>query len=224
MGCFSGRLMSAASDQKLFCKLCSPFCCSFDEVVEEKVISPVLFLRHLDSSYTIFLNCDFEHHWLVSPILELMEMKLYCMYAVSQHISLLFFFFNLFIYGCVGLHCCMWASLVSVSGVSPSGTVWASHCCDLGCYGVWAVSFSSRNPWTVKYQLRSCSAQAELPHAMRYLPRPGIQTVPYIGRQILYHCILYQGSPMTAYFYKANGKTFSLRWNLEKGYHLCCIM
>ena len=40
MGCFSGRLMSAASDQKLFCKVCSPFCCSFDEFVEEKVISP----------------------------------------------------------------------------------------------------------------------------------------------------------------------------------------
>ena len=40
MGCFSGRLMSSASDQKLFCKLSSPFCCSFDEFVEEKVISP----------------------------------------------------------------------------------------------------------------------------------------------------------------------------------------
>ena len=40
MGCFSGRLTSAASDQKLFCKLCSPFCCSFDEFVGEKVISP----------------------------------------------------------------------------------------------------------------------------------------------------------------------------------------
>ena len=40
IGCFSGRLMSAASDQKLFCKLCSPFCCSFNEFVEEKVISP----------------------------------------------------------------------------------------------------------------------------------------------------------------------------------------
>ena len=40
MGCFYGRLMSAASDQKLFCKLSSPFCCSFDEFVEEKVISP----------------------------------------------------------------------------------------------------------------------------------------------------------------------------------------
>ena len=40
MGCFSGRLMSSASDQKLFCKLSSPFCCSFDEFIEEKVISP----------------------------------------------------------------------------------------------------------------------------------------------------------------------------------------
>ena len=40
MGCFSGRLMSAASDQKLFCKLCSPFRCSFNEFVEEKVITP----------------------------------------------------------------------------------------------------------------------------------------------------------------------------------------
>ena len=40
MGCFSGRLMSAASDQRLFCKLCSPFCCSFNEFVEEKVITP----------------------------------------------------------------------------------------------------------------------------------------------------------------------------------------
>ena len=40
MGCFPGRLMSAASDQKLFCKLCSPFNCSFDEFVGEKVVSP----------------------------------------------------------------------------------------------------------------------------------------------------------------------------------------
>ena len=43
MGCFSGRLMSAASDQKLFCKLCSLFCHSFDEFVEEKMISPSYF-------------------------------------------------------------------------------------------------------------------------------------------------------------------------------------
>ena len=40
MGCFSGRLMSAASDQNLFCGLCSAFNCSFDEFVGEKVVSP----------------------------------------------------------------------------------------------------------------------------------------------------------------------------------------
>ena len=40
MGYFSERLMSSASDQKLFCKLSSPFSCSFDGFVEEKVISP----------------------------------------------------------------------------------------------------------------------------------------------------------------------------------------
>ena len=40
MGCFSGHLMSAASDHKLFCELCSAFNCSFDKFVGEKVVSP----------------------------------------------------------------------------------------------------------------------------------------------------------------------------------------
>ena len=40
MGCFSGRLMSSASDQKLFCEICSAFSYSFDEFVGEKVVSP----------------------------------------------------------------------------------------------------------------------------------------------------------------------------------------
>ena len=40
MGCFSGRLMSSASDQKLFCDVCSAFKCSFDEFLGEKVVSP----------------------------------------------------------------------------------------------------------------------------------------------------------------------------------------
>ena len=39
MGCFSGLLMSSASDQKLFCEVCSAFNCSFDEFVGEKVVS-----------------------------------------------------------------------------------------------------------------------------------------------------------------------------------------
>ena len=40
MGCFSGRLMSSARDQKLFCEVCSAFNCSFHEFVGEKVVSP----------------------------------------------------------------------------------------------------------------------------------------------------------------------------------------
>ena len=39
MGCFSWHLISSASDQKLFCGVCSVFKCSFDELVGEKVIS-----------------------------------------------------------------------------------------------------------------------------------------------------------------------------------------
>ena len=39
MGCFSGHLMSSASDQKLFCEVCSAFS-SFDEFVGEKEVSP----------------------------------------------------------------------------------------------------------------------------------------------------------------------------------------
>ena len=40
MGCLSGRLVSSASVQKLFCGIRSVFKCSFDEFVWEKVVSP----------------------------------------------------------------------------------------------------------------------------------------------------------------------------------------
>ena len=40
MGCFFGCLMASASVQKLFYGICSPFKCSFDEFVGEKVFSP----------------------------------------------------------------------------------------------------------------------------------------------------------------------------------------
>ena len=64
MGCFSGCLMSAASDQNLFCKLSSPFCCSFDEFVEEKVISPSYSSAILTPppvlSYSFFLSLLFS--------------------------------------------------------------------------------------------------------------------------------------------------------------------
>ena len=47
MGCFSGRLMSSASDQKLFCEVCSAFNCSFDEFLRGESGLPILFLCHL---------------------------------------------------------------------------------------------------------------------------------------------------------------------------------
>ena len=40
MVCFSGCLMTSASDQKLFCEVFSAFNCSFNEFVGEKVVSP----------------------------------------------------------------------------------------------------------------------------------------------------------------------------------------
>ena len=40
MDCFSGRLMSSASNQKLFWAVCSAFKCSFNEFVGEKAVSP----------------------------------------------------------------------------------------------------------------------------------------------------------------------------------------
>ena len=40
MGCFSGHLVSSASDQKLFCEICSVFNCFFDEFVGKNVVSP----------------------------------------------------------------------------------------------------------------------------------------------------------------------------------------
>ena len=62
MGCFSGHLMTSASDQKLFCEVCSAFSYSFDEFVREKVVSPsyssailappLLFFLWVPSSFT----------------------------------------------------------------------------------------------------------------------------------------------------------------------------
>ena len=40
IGCFSGHLMSSASDKKLFCAVCSAFKYYFNEFVGEKVVSP----------------------------------------------------------------------------------------------------------------------------------------------------------------------------------------
>ena len=52
MGCFSGCLMSSASNQNLFFTVCSAFKCSFDEFMGEKVVSPSYSsaIDHFDTS------------------------------------------------------------------------------------------------------------------------------------------------------------------------------
>ena len=57
MGCFSGRLMSSASGQKLFCEVCSAFRCSFDEFVGEKVVSP----SYSSAIFSVFPDWDISH-------------------------------------------------------------------------------------------------------------------------------------------------------------------
>ena len=62
MGCFSARLITSASDQKLFCEVCSAFSCSFDEFVGEKVVSP---------SYSSTMLAPPEEGFLISPCYSL---------------------------------------------------------------------------------------------------------------------------------------------------------
>ena len=61
MGCFSGCLMSSASDQKLFCEICSANLLKFVQmffrwICREESGLPVLFLRHLSSSLNFTLK------------------------------------------------------------------------------------------------------------------------------------------------------------------------
>ena len=64
MICFSGRLMSIASIQKLFCGVCSALKCSFDEFVREKVVSPSYSSAILGPppSYIFFFFCFDEFY------------------------------------------------------------------------------------------------------------------------------------------------------------------
>ena len=53
MGCLSGCLMSSVSIQKLFCRICSAFKCSFSEFVGRESGLPVLFLCHLRTTASL---------------------------------------------------------------------------------------------------------------------------------------------------------------------------
>ena len=95
MGCFSGRLMSAASDQKLFCELCSPFNCSFHEFVGEKVVSPSysttifrnvsILIKLFDFSFWSFKNSLY--------ILSTCPYHIYDLQKFSPYLHVVFYFF-----------------------------------------------------------------------------------------------------------------------------------
>ena len=63
MGCLSGCLMSSASIQKLFCRICSDFKCPFNEFGGESGL-PVLFLCHLRTTSEVFtiINCTMRNN------------------------------------------------------------------------------------------------------------------------------------------------------------------
>ena len=65
MGCFSGHLMSSASDQKLFCGVCSAFKCSFDEFVGEKVVSLSYSSAILAPPINLFLKCELRFSFVL---------------------------------------------------------------------------------------------------------------------------------------------------------------
>ena len=62
MGCFLVCLMSSASIQKLFCAIYSAFTCSFDEFVEEKVVS--LFYSSTILGPPPGVNFPFSKNWI----------------------------------------------------------------------------------------------------------------------------------------------------------------
>ena len=83
VGCLSGCLMSSASIQKLFCGICLVFECSFDEFVEEKVVSlfyssailgpplRMLFLR--DFSWITYESN--KRKWFLASSIRLTQLK-----------------------------------------------------------------------------------------------------------------------------------------------------
>ena len=78
MGCFSGCLMSSAGIQKLFCGIYSVFKCSFDEFVQEKVVSLSYSSTILGPPPSAFCKTSlniwkFTLHILLKPSLENFE-------------------------------------------------------------------------------------------------------------------------------------------------------
>ena len=71
MGCFSGCLMSSASDQKLFCEICSALNCSFHEFVGEKVVSPAYSSTILaPPPNRSYFKLEWCYHEMTNPLIQ----------------------------------------------------------------------------------------------------------------------------------------------------------
>ena len=92
MGCFSGCLMTSASNQKLFCEVCSAFSYSFDEFVGEKVVSPSYSSAILapPAGYKFFIRYVFYED-------SLLDCGLFCIspYSLFHKTTLHYYFIHL---------------------------------------------------------------------------------------------------------------------------------
>ena len=101
MGCFSGCLMTSASDQKLFCEVCPAFSYSFDEFVGEKVVFPSYSSAILapPTGYKFFIRYVFyEDSLLVCGLFCISPYSLFhktTLHYYFIHLQLILFFFFL---------------------------------------------------------------------------------------------------------------------------------
>ena len=91
MGCFSGCLMTSASDQKLFCEVCSVFGYSFDEFVGERVVSRSCSSTSLNPPPLLL---HFHQRLFSSSLLSAMKM------VSSAYLRLLIFLLVILIQAC----------------------------------------------------------------------------------------------------------------------------
>ena len=90
MACFSGRLMSSASGQKLFGEVCSVFKCSFDEFVGEKVVSPSCSSAILAPPSKVYFRVSL--HCVCFCIFDKYYLNIFIRYFLRNFILNFFFF------------------------------------------------------------------------------------------------------------------------------------